>query len=83
MNGPYAPHLDLTGAEIDTLYRLAQEFPNIVEPGDLPSKSGCSGLFRRGLVSYMYGGSAVCLEAGMREYIRRASLRTVDDRIER
>ena len=71
MSGPYLPHKDLTGAEIDTLYKLAGQFPDVVEPGDLPSKVGCSGLVRRGLAMFMHGGSAVCLEAGIREYDRR------------
>lgn len=73
MRGPYLPQSDLTGAEVDTLYKLADRFPDAIEPGDLPSKAGCSGLVRRGLAAYMYGGSAVCLESGMREYIRRRS----------
>jgi hypothetical protein len=66
---------DLTGAEIDTLYKLADHFPGVVEAGDIPSKVGCAGLVRRGLAAWMSGGSAVCIDAGMREYIRRASTR--------
>jgi hypothetical protein len=73
MTGPYLPANDLSGAEIDTLYKLVDCFPDILEPGDLPSKVGCSGLAKRGLAAYLAGGSAVCTEAGLREYIRRRS----------
>lgn len=69
--GPYREHADLTGAEIDTLYCLWNAYPSLVEPRNLPSKVGCFGLVRRGLAAYMRGGSAVLLEAGTHEYLRR------------
>jgi hypothetical protein len=63
--------MKLSGAEIDTLYKLHDNYPLLVEPGDLPSKVGCAGLVKLKLAAYMYGGSAVLLPAGNEEYVRR------------
>lgn len=67
--------MELTGAEIDTLYKLAGNYPLPVEAGNLPSKVGCAGLVKKRLAAYMYGGSAVCLAAGIREYVDRVDAR--------
>ena len=45
----------LTGAEVDTLYRLAKEYPHGLEAGDTPSKVGRDSLIARGWAEYRNG----------------------------
>jgi hypothetical protein len=45
------PH-NFTGAEIDTLRKLARAYPAGVDAGDIPSKGGRVGLMERGFAYY-------------------------------
>lgn len=45
----------MTGAAIDTLYKLAWAYPFGVESGDIPSKAGRGDLIRDGFATYENG----------------------------
>ena len=62
----------LSGAEIDTLYKLAREYPHGVEAGDIPSKVGRDDLIQRGWARYVaHDGSTYLNRAGYEFYQQR------------
>ena len=69
--------MTLSGAEIDTLYRLARAHPLPVDAGDIPSKVGRSGLLEKGLaevVDNYRNGQTICTRNGLIEYHSRRKL---------
>lgn len=70
---------ELTGAEIDTLYKLGKNYPHGVEAGDIPSKAGRTGLIERGWARYeTYDGSTYLNKEGFAAYQERRSRNAAD-----
>jgi hypothetical protein len=60
----------MSGSEIDTLYRLAREYPHGLEAGDTPSKVGRDSLIARGLAEY-HDGVTYLNRKGYEVYVQR------------
>lgn len=54
-----------SGAEIDTLRKLARYYPAGLDDGDIPAKSGRDNLVERGFVRRDTHGMNYCTKAGL------------------